>query len=244
MKKFNFKSFLCGVLAAAVFFTLGTVALAVSGRTVFGTVNIQLNGKQVGRKGETYALANGARAPYSISYIDEKNGGTTYLPVRKISELLGVEVDFDGATGTVLLGNNLIEYKPISGLTLSLPKGYNTYYDSDNCDCYLENGKVVVTVLKEAKSDINGAVGREITLKEYGDAVARANGLDSVVYVDSYGNYYLTYERTVEGQVFFYYAVVKESGSNFWLFNFACLKSEKDVNVNNFGKWAGMIKVS
>ena len=44
--------------------------------------------------------ANG-NAVYPITY-----NGTTYLPVRCISDLLGMEVNWDQATNTVQLGSN------------------------------------------------------------------------------------------------------------------------------------------
>ena len=36
---------------------------------------------------------------------DEEGGGTTYLPVRAVSEALGKQVDWDGATQTVLISD-------------------------------------------------------------------------------------------------------------------------------------------
>lgn len=36
--------------------------------------------------------------------MDEAGGKTNYLPIRTISELLGVKVGYDSATRTVLLG--------------------------------------------------------------------------------------------------------------------------------------------
>ena len=53
-------------------------------------------------KTQAMADANGSTV-YPIM-----NGGTTYLPVRAVSNMLGINVDWDGATQTVLLnsGNN------------------------------------------------------------------------------------------------------------------------------------------
>ncbi len=55
--------------------------------------------------------ANGKQV-FPISY-----EGTTYVPIRAVSGILGVDVDWDGATNTVLLGKtgtakNFIEMKP------------------------------------------------------------------------------------------------------------------------------------
>lgn len=64
--------------------------------------------------GEVQNLTDaGGNRVYPITY-----NGTTYLPVRAVSNMLGIGVDWDGATQTVLLGKaestvNLMEtYKP------------------------------------------------------------------------------------------------------------------------------------
>ena len=64
--------------------------------------------------GEVQNLTDaGGNRVYPISY-----NGTTYLPVRAVSNMLGIGVDWDGATQTVLLGktgatvNPMETYKP------------------------------------------------------------------------------------------------------------------------------------
>ena len=57
--------------------------------------------------------AGGTRV-YPISY-----NGTTYLPVRAVSNMLGIGVDWDGATQTVLLGK--------TGATVNLMETYKPY---------------------------------------------------------------------------------------------------------------------
>lgn len=97
-------TFVAGMLTAAVIGALGVGALAASGAVTFNASNLQLNGQQISAKGENYTLANGQQVPASITYTDETGGGTTYLPVRRISELLGVETGWDSATGSVTVG--------------------------------------------------------------------------------------------------------------------------------------------
>ena len=65
--------------------------------------------------GEAQVLtdASGVRT-YPITY-----NGTTYLPVRAVSNLLGIGVDWDGATQTVLLGK--------TGATVNLMETYKPY---------------------------------------------------------------------------------------------------------------------
>lgn len=101
--KHQLPAFLTGVVVAAMVFTCAP-AIAAQIQTITAsanTVNIALNGKQVAAKGESYTLANGAQVPYSLSY-----SGTTYLPIRKVGELVGQEIYWDGKTGTAGVGVN------------------------------------------------------------------------------------------------------------------------------------------
>ena len=56
-------------------------------------ITIKYNGEA-----QNLADASGNRV-YPITY-----NGTTYLPIRAVSNMLGIGVDWDGATQTVLLG--------------------------------------------------------------------------------------------------------------------------------------------
>jgi hypothetical protein len=103
--KINIKSFISGVIATSTVVVIATTALAVSGTVNFSTVNIKVGDTQVASAGDTYTLGNGAEAPYSISYVDENGGSTTYVPIRKFSELVGVDVGWDNETSSVVVGN-------------------------------------------------------------------------------------------------------------------------------------------
>lgn len=91
------KKFLSGVLCATLVFSLAISALAISGNVSFNLSAIKFDGQVISEAGEGYTLPNGCVAPASITYTDEKGGGTTYLPVRRIGELAGVTIDWDGA---------------------------------------------------------------------------------------------------------------------------------------------------
>ncbi len=104
MKKSNFRSFLAGVLTTALVSGLVTTALAVSGAVSFNLSPIAFNGEIISAAGEGYTLSNGCVAPASITYTDEQGGGTTYLPARRVSELLDVDIGWDPATGAVTIG--------------------------------------------------------------------------------------------------------------------------------------------
>ena len=103
--KRNMPSFLCGFACAALTLALGTTALAASGQVTFNFANVSVDGRTAITAGTTVTAANGQSVPSSILYTDAAGGKTNYLPIRAISELLGVEVDYDSATKTVLLGD-------------------------------------------------------------------------------------------------------------------------------------------
>ena len=87
---------LCMTLTAVIGFTAG--AAAAGG---LQEIKAYLNsGISIKLDGEAKVLtdASGVRT-YPISY-----NGTTYLPIRSIADLLGVEVNWDQATASVLLG--------------------------------------------------------------------------------------------------------------------------------------------
>ena len=81
-----------------------TTALAASGKVSYNFANVALDGTQKITAGQDITAANGQKVPGSILYTDEAGGKTNYLPIRAISELLGVEIGYDSASRTVLLG--------------------------------------------------------------------------------------------------------------------------------------------
>ncbi|PKM95427.1 MAG: hypothetical protein CVU84_04995 [Firmicutes bacterium HGW-Firmicutes-1] len=94
----HIKGYLVGFLSATIFFASFNVYGAGVTQTitaVLNGVNILVAGTKAASKGDTYTLTNGEKVPYSILY---KN--TTYLPMRKVAELVGKEVDWDGITST------------------------------------------------------------------------------------------------------------------------------------------------
>lgn len=95
--------FLAGVCTTLLVLALGTSALAASGKVSFNFANVSLNGETKITAGSDITVANGEKVPGSILYTDAKGGKTNYLPIRAISELLGVDIDYDGATRTVEL---------------------------------------------------------------------------------------------------------------------------------------------
>ena len=97
-------TFLGGFVTALVLTACLTTALAASGTVSYNFANVALDGTQKITAGQDITAANGQKVPGSILYTDAAGGKTNYLPIRAISELLGVEIGYDSATKTVLLG--------------------------------------------------------------------------------------------------------------------------------------------
>ncbi len=94
------KNVLTGVLAGALIVTTAPV-IADGIEAALNSVNISLNGDVVAESGQSYTLQNGTSVPFSILY-----EGTTYLPVRKISEMLEIDIGWDNDTRTVLINDS------------------------------------------------------------------------------------------------------------------------------------------
>lgn len=104
MKK-RITSFSTGFFTAVLLMTLCTSALAAGGKVSYNFANVALNGETKITAGQDITAANGQMVPGTILFTDAAGGKTNYLPIRAVSELLGVEVGYDSATRTVLLGN-------------------------------------------------------------------------------------------------------------------------------------------
>lgn len=152
MKKWNWNSYIAGMLMVALLAGVGGVAGAASttNRVSFNAVNIGTSTSTIAGKGNGYRLSNGSLVPYSITYTDDTGGGTVYVPLSKFSEYTGTEVSWDGANNKVILdvdasipynsytGTNSGNYKQgyddgykagSSGSSGSYSSGYNDGYD-------------------------------------------------------------------------------------------------------------------
>jgi hypothetical protein len=96
MKK-RLQGFIFGLFVSSIIL-LNISLFADSIDVVLNSINISINGEKVVANSENYTLDNGENVPNSLLY-----KGTTYLPIRKISDLLGVGISWDGETRTVLI---------------------------------------------------------------------------------------------------------------------------------------------
>ena len=92
------KNKLMGILIGIIIGSLFTVGVIYADDidVLLNSVFININGTKVLNSGENYKLSNGDEVPSSLVY-----NGTTYLPVRKLSELLGKEILWDNDTKTI-----------------------------------------------------------------------------------------------------------------------------------------------
>ena len=130
MKRSNLKSFILGVLAASLVFSVLVPAMASTLKTAelyYNDIKIRLNGDTVVPKD----AAGNAVDPFIID-------GTTYLPIRAIASALGLNVGWDAANQTVILGNDPEYKQPAAWLgeldtftgTASESKVTNQQYDN------------------------------------------------------------------------------------------------------------------
>lgn len=130
MKK-RISSFLAGAATTLALTALATSALAASGQVSFNFANVALNGETKIAAGSTVTAANGQQVPSSILYTDAVGGKTNYLPIRAISELLGVEIGYDSATRTVLLGEQPAAETPSGSVWERVSEGDRVTYQCD-----------------------------------------------------------------------------------------------------------------
>lgn len=89
-----FKGLISGIILTVLIICIPVVAENIS--VAFNEFRINANGIDAAQWGESYILANGEVLPYSITYKD-----TTYLPIRKVSELTGLHIAYNGDSRTV-----------------------------------------------------------------------------------------------------------------------------------------------
>lgn len=112
MKKLNLQSFFAGILTTALLCAAVSTALAASGRVTFNAVNLTKEGEAIFNKEEYLELDSGEKIPSSILYVDQAGGGTTYLPMRYLAELLGMSVTWDQVTETADLKSKQTAAEP------------------------------------------------------------------------------------------------------------------------------------
>lgn len=101
-------SFFAGAVMSLVICMSITTALAVSGNVSFNQIQVDWDGETIIPKGEDMTLSSGAKVPASILYTDTNGGGTTYLPVRTLSEVTGTPLLWYGEEKLVSMHTNCL----------------------------------------------------------------------------------------------------------------------------------------
>lgn len=99
--------FILGVLSTLL--VIGLVGTAVAA-TQYRQLNAAYNGIKITLDGVQVPLKDGAGNSVEPFIVD----GTTYLPVRAVASALGLNVDWDGATSTVILRSKVVDPAPDS----------------------------------------------------------------------------------------------------------------------------------
>ena len=114
--------------------------MAAAGKVSYNFVNVALDGTQKITAGQDITAANGQKVPGSILYTDEAGGKTNYLPIRAISELLGVEIGYDSTTKTVLLGKPPASGSENFSSTEDVLVGYPVVNDEETGEAVFSDG--------------------------------------------------------------------------------------------------------
>jgi len=88
-------NFMAVLMALSLFFNTVQAEGVTTINVELNRINVTINGIAAGTAGMDYALDDGTMVPFSILYND-----TTYLPIRKVAELLGMDVSWDETTST------------------------------------------------------------------------------------------------------------------------------------------------
>lgn len=163
MKKERAKGFVAGLLVSVMALGLiGTAAATIGKRTVevdYTDIKIELNGEKV-----TPVDANGnVVEPFAIN-------GTTYLPVRAVSNALGLNVGWDGATSTVKLtgtAGGTEENKTLSGHLLRTVDIYRKIGNIAQ-----DGSDIAGFALTEVTNEVNDGTGKVETLYQWKEGVA------------------------------------------------------------------------
>ena len=143
-KNFSVKSFVSGVLVTTMLFACVTTATAAfrtkQATLTYPGIKISLNGQTVTAKTESGA----AIEPFSID-------GTTYLPVRGVASVLGVDVGWDQATKTVLLNTGSIA----TGSEIANKDGIKVYFEGfAEPSGYIGDAAIKVKVVNGSEKDV------------------------------------------------------------------------------------------
>lgn len=129
---------------------------------------------------------NGTKVPASFIY-----EGTTYIPMRMISNMLGKSVDWDGSKQAVVIGNSLGDGDYLSDLPIG--KANKTYLVEVNQQVKLQGQAYTKTItllnsLSEVNYDLNNKYTRLSALigMDYGSGAIKITGDGKLLYEQTF----------------------------------------------------------
>lgn len=128
------------------------------------------------------------------------------------------------------------------GLTVSLPSDVEEWDPEGFTKAYL-NSSILFTCVKETHDEIASVGFENVTLEEYAELSQIAYEIDTPYSIDTYGNLSTNYTSDVDGDLYYYYVVIREGSDCFWTATFACLESDKDIYADQFAQWGSTITV-
>ncbi|MCI8589846.1 MAG: hypothetical protein HFE77_03950 [Clostridiales bacterium] len=129
-----------------------------------------------------------------------------------------------------------------AGFTITLTDGFTEQDIVSQTAAYVST-KVSVTALKEELSILeDNDIDADLSLSDYADLVIAANNLDSKT-EEKDGLLCFTYNKSVSGKNFTYFATVFKGSDAFWLVQFACEDSQYDALKEDILKYAKSVKV-
>lgn len=131
-----------------------------------------------------------------------------------------------------------------NGFTITLTEDFYEKELISFTNYYASTG-AIVTALKEEFTTLElVGIDSKSSLEDYAKAVEANNNGNYELKMNEKSNYLsFTYNATISGKEYYYYAVVKKGSDSFWLINFACFDDEKDQYQPKFEEWASTIKV-
>ena len=128
-----------------------------------------------------------------------------------------------------------------AGMTITLTDQF-TEQENVSQTVYYVSLTSIVTGLKEETKIFEDAGYGSLTLKEYAELVIKGNSLNSQV-SEKDGLTYFTYEKSVSGKDYKYYATVFKGADAFWLIQFGCEQKNFDKYQPDYVKWAKTVQV-
>lgn len=142
--------------------------------------------------------------------------------------------------------DELKKYTSDSGITIYMADGFKEKdLGVDTVACYFESDNAIFTCSVESFELLESLnFDADMSLEEYGQLVIDANGFDSKLETDEYGNVYMKYVQNIEGNDFTYYGYFKKGAESFWTCNLVCLTESEAEFEDDFALWASTIEIA